>query len=396
MHTRRVLTTLLFLGLLLAAPALARAQSATPAASPAAGAVQTVATGLTNPRGFTWGPDGTLYVALAGAGGNTPATEQAPVSAILGPFMGGPSGAVVSIDASGCPVAVATGLPSTLDAMGEVLGAEDVAFLGGQLYVGVDGGGPVHGNPDQPAGIYRVNADGTTEVVADLSAWLRANSVANIPPDYDPDSDGYRIVADESAGALWVIEPNSGGVLQVTPDGTVTRIADLSAGHPVPASIAPAPGGGVYIGNLTAVPFTDGSAKVIKVDADGTVTDVWTGLTTVTGLAVGPDGTLYAAEMSTGNLSGPPFLVPGSGKVVRQTGPSSSEEIATGLMLPIGLGFGPDGQLYVSTPAFGANQGQGAVVKLVASGMGTTAMPVCSPVPGTTAPAASPVASPVA
>src|SRR3954447_19376108 len=105
MHTRRVLTTLLFLGLLLAAPALARAQSATPAASPAAGAVQTVATRLTKPRGFPWGPDGTLYVALAGAGGNTPATEQAPVSAILGPFMGGPSGAVVSIDASGCPVA---------------------------------------------------------------------------------------------------------------------------------------------------------------------------------------------------------------------------------------------------------------------------------------------------
>src|SRR5688500_19208153 len=46
-----------------------RAQEATPMASPAAAGVEVVASGLTNPRGFTWGEDGTLYLALAGTGG---------------------------------------------------------------------------------------------------------------------------------------------------------------------------------------------------------------------------------------------------------------------------------------------------------------------------------------
>jgi hypothetical protein len=408
MLRRRVLPvplalTLLFLGL---APLGVLAQDATPGPAPSGPGGTVVASGLTNPRGFVWGPDGALYVALAGSGGTTLATEQTPSSQILGPFHGGPSGAVARID-NGCPVAVATGLPSTIDAMGEILGAEDVAFLGGTMYIAADGGGPSHGNPDQPAGIYTVGSDGTVSVLADLSAWLRANPVATTPPDYDPDADGYRMVADESIGALWVLEPNSGGVLKVTPDGTVSRVADLSADHPVPSAIALVPGGGaVYIGNLTAVPFPDGAAKVIKVMADGTVSDVWTGLTVVTGLAVGPDGSLYASEMSTGNLTEPPFLTFGTGKVVKMTGPDSSEEVATGLMLPIALGIGPDGALYVASPAIGANGGEGVIIRLDVVGMGTPSAGAaagsptpCTPVPGTTGPAmipASPEASPVA
>jgi len=337
-------------------------------------------------------------VALAGTGGSTAATEHSPSADILGPFMGGPTGAVAKIE-NGCAVAYVTGLPSTADAMGEVLGVEDVAFLSGDLYIAADGGGPAHGNPDQPAGIYKANADGTATVVADLSAYLRANPVANIPGDYDPDADGYRMVADETAGALWVLEPNSGGVLSVKPDGTITLIADLSEGHPVPSAIVAAPDGGVYIGNLTAVPFPNGAAKVIHVAADGTVSDVWTGLTTVTGLAVGPDGSLYASELATDNLTGPPFLQPFMGKVVHMTGAATSEDVATGLMFPIALSFGPDGELYYATPAIGANMGEGMIVRLD-SGMGTPvatdgAAPACSPIPETIAPPA-PAGSPEA
>jgi hypothetical protein len=212
------------------------------------------------------------------------------------------------------------------------------------------------------------------------------------------------MVADPAAGMFWVLEPNSGGVLGVTPDGAIRRIADLSAEHPVPSAIALDPNGGVFIGNLTAVPFADKTAKVIHVAPDGSVTTVWTGLTTVTGLAVGPDGTLYAAELSTGNLQQPPFLVPGSGRIVRQTGPASSEEVATGLLFPIALRFGPDGALDVALPAIGASQGQGVIARLDLGGV--TASPsagmmpagaTCAPLPSTVAPphaAASPIATP--
>jgi plastocyanin len=306
-----------------------------------------------------------MFVALAGGGGPNPATEEIPAAAVIGPFSGGPTAAVAMIGTDGCPVAVATGLPSVIAAAGDVLGAEDVAILGDQLYASVDGGGAGHGNADQPSGVYRILADGTSELVADLSAWSRENPVAEIPEaDYDPDAAGYSIVADEAAGLLWVSDPNSGQILSVTPDGVINRIADLSAGHPVPTQMVADPEGGVYIGTLTAVPFPDGAASVWHVAADGTATEVWTGLTAVVGVAVGSDGTLYALELSTGNLEEPPFLQPGSGRLVEQTGPDSLEVVADGLMFPIGLDVGPDGAFYVSMPAIGANDGSGTIVRI--------------------------------
>jgi plastocyanin len=382
-------------------PLALQAQEATPVADAPAPAI--IASGLTNPRGFTWGADGTLFVSLAGSGGPNAATEDAPTTQAIGPFSGGPTGAIAEIGADGCPVALATGLPSTADGMGSVLGAEDVAILGDQLYASVDGGGPVHGNADAPSGVYRILADGSSELVADLSAWVRANPVAELPGDFDPDAAGYSLVADEAGGLLWVSDPNSGQVLSVTPDGTVTRVADLSAGHPVPTKMVADPAGGVYVGTLTAVPFPDGAAKVMHVAADGTVTDVWTGLTVVTDVAVGADGTLYAIEMSTGNLAEPPFLVPGSGRLVHQTGPDTLEVVADGLMMPVALEIGPDGAFYIAMPAIGANGGQGTIVRLGAGDDSATPVAAgnafCAPIPETLAsslPAPAPVATPEA
>ncbi len=359
---RRSLLLIVTLLTLLAAPVAA--QEATPQAS----ALTTIASGLISPRGFLWTAQGTLYVAQAGSGGASLGTPTAPPP--VGPFQGGSTASVVRIE-NGCPVLVAGGLPSTSDQIGGILGVEDLAVLGGQLYAAVDGGGEAHGNAAQPSGVYRILENGSTELVADLSAWVRANPVAKIPPDFDPDAAGYGLVADETAGTLWVGNPNSGEILSVSLDGTVTRVADLSAGHLVPTMMAAAPQGGVYAGYLTPVPFPDGVAKVSHIAADGTVTDVWTGLTAVTDVAVSPDGTLYAVEMSTGNVEEPPFLVPGSGRIVRQTGPASAEDVASGLMFPITIRFGPDGALYVALPAMGTASGGGVIARI--DGVGTPA-----------------------
>jgi hypothetical protein len=367
----RSLLLIVTLVALLAAPVAA--QEATPG-SAAESTLTTVAAGLISPRGFLWAADGTLYVAQAGSGGVSLGTPTAPPP--VGPFQGGATASVVRID-DGCPVLVASGLPSTSDQIGGILGVEDLAILGGQLYASVDGGGEAHGNAAQPSGVYRILENGESELVADLSAWVRANPVAHMPPDFDPDAAGYSLVADETAGTLWVDSPNSGEILSVSLDGTVTRVVDLSAGHLVPTMLAAAPQGGVYVGYLTAVPFPDGAAKVSHVAADGTVTDVWTGLTAVTDVAVGPDGTLYAVELSTGNLEEPPFMVPGSGRIVRQTGPDSAENVATGLMFPITIDFGPDGGLYVAIPGMGAADGGGIIARL--EGMGTPAAAAATP-----------------
>jgi plastocyanin len=81
----------------------------------------------------------------------------------------------------------------------------------------------------------------------------------------------------------------------------------------------------------------------------------------VTSIAVDADGTLYAAEMSTENMSEPPFVRPNSGRIVRQTGPDTSEEIVVGLPYPVSTDFGPDDALFVSFPGLGGETTGGIV-----------------------------------
>ena len=88
MH-RRTLLLIVSLLTLLAAPAAAQE------ATPQAGALTTVASGLISPRGFLWTADGTLYVAQAGSGGASLGTPTAPPP--VGPFPGGSTASVVRI-----------------------------------------------------------------------------------------------------------------------------------------------------------------------------------------------------------------------------------------------------------------------------------------------------------
>jgi hypothetical protein len=72
------------------------------------------------------------------------------------------------------------------------------------------------------------------------------------------------------------------------------------------------------------------------------------GFTTVVAVDFGPDGLLYALELSAATG----FPTPGDGKVVRLNRAGDIEDVATGLSVPTGMTFGPDGYLYVSN--FGA------------------------------------------
>ena len=301
------------------------------------------ASGLFNPRGLAFAADGTLYVALAGNG----QMHEAP--------------GVVKI-ADGCPVTVIHGQPSTMGMSGAVQGVGAVAFLGDQLYLlqdSEDDRGDLA--TTQPNGVYKAEADGTASLLADITAWMIANPTREIPKDRGKLGETYAMLAGD--GFLWVVESNEGQVLKVTPDGAISRVADLSEGHPVPSGCALAPDGGLFVGNLTDTPYPQGEAKVWHVAADGSATVVWSGLTMVTALAV-VDGTLYACEMATANTTQPPYTRPGTGRVVRQTGSGTLEEVVSGLDFPIAMAAGPDGMLYVSTPALGSAGPAGAVLRI--------------------------------
>jgi sugar lactone lactonase YvrE len=84
----------------------------------------------------------------------------------------------------------------------------------------------------------------------------------------------------------------------------------------------------------------------------------------VLGLAFDDEGQLYVLETSGPGSGMEAPIVPGTGRVVRLTEGGELEVMATGLVFPTGMAFGPDGTLYVSNFGFGFPPGAGQVVAI--------------------------------
>jgi hypothetical protein len=361
------------------------AQDATPAEGPPpfpppSANVTVFAEGLDNPRGLEFGPDGQLYVAEGGQGGTTSTEgECEQVVPPVGPYTGGVNARISTLDADGQRTSVVEDLPSTQTAatLGSLVsGVADIAFVDDTLYYLLASGGCSHGNPEAPNGVYRVNEDDTTELVADLSAFVMANPTAvQNPGDFEPDESAYGLEAFNDQ--LYVTESNHGALDAVDPaTGTPSRVLDLSAteGHLVPTAMAVGPDGNLYLSNLMPFPVMVGASSVYTVTPEGELGVYAPGVTAVLGLAFDDEGQLYVLETSGPGPSMEAPIVPGTGRVVRLTEGGELEVMATGLVFPTGMAFGPDGTLYVSNFGFGFPPGAGQVVSI----------DVSAPLPGAT------------
>ncbi|MEA2283590.1 MAG: hypothetical protein QOK21_4197 [Solirubrobacteraceae bacterium] len=316
----------------LAAPLVAAAVLTTSTAASAAPTV--VARHLDRPRGLAIGPAGTLYAALVGHGGK-PCNGE-------GCF--GASGRIVRVARNG---KVHTALGGLLSMRGRPdgffsIGADQVTVLpNGRLATAVTAEfeGPTGTAPKavpralrpQIGHLLTGRPGGRVHVGADL---------AKLEFTTDPDGEGavsnpYGVT--HVGTQIFVSDSAANDVLSVR--GGVAELLDVfpHAGdaQSVPDALTAGPDGALYVGEFTGGAQAKGTARIWRV-VPGQAAAVWaTGLTSVTAVAAGADGSIYAAE----------FL---PGRVVRITPAGDRTVIARRLHFPGGIAVARDGAVYVS------------------------------------------------
>jgi hypothetical protein len=329
--------------------------------------VEILASGLNNPRGIAFAPNGGLYVVEMGDGGAGPC--------ILSPVFPNPlrcygeTGALTRIAPYGVPgfERVATGLPSLGLATGAGEGgAADLSFHGMVAYVQLGfGGDPAQRSLLGPEGalfgqLLQVTPNGRWRPLADVARHESVRNPAGGPVDSNPYGvlalPGRRIVADAGANAL----------IEVLANGRTRTLAvlppvDPGARDAVPTSVTEGPDGALYVGQLTGFPFWQGTASVWRLESDGSAPAVYaSGFTAIVDLALSPVGDIYLLEIATGQAGAFPPPAPGlgSGRLVRQCDGGVNEILLSGLVFAAGLTLGPDGAVYLTNNGTSNNSGE--------------------------------------
>ena len=329
--------------------------------------IKVIASGLNNPRGLNFGPDGALYVAEAGSGGAGTCAEGPE-----GLRCYGTSGAITRIDLRGGAVThVATGLPSLAGADGSfAIGVHDISFQGrgnGFFTIGFSGDPAARTTDFGPAGtslarLARMNASGAWDLQQDLGAYEAEANPTGDEEDSNPygllSLAGKRIVADAGANALNEVLANGAiSTLAVFPDRMVEAppFLELPPGtlipmDAVPTSVALGSDGHYYVGQLTGFPFAVDGANIYKVPANGGTPEVYAeGFTAIIDIAFGADGSLYVLEIAKNGLLDAFIFNDWTGALIRVAPDGTRTEIAEGSpFAPGGVSVGPDGALYVT------------------------------------------------
>jgi sugar lactone lactonase YvrE len=327
----------------------------------AQGGGTTVAGGFNLPQGVLVAPDGSVWVIDSGVGGEMEIPTINPETGEEVVAKAGETARIVAVAADGTQTVVAT-LPS-LQLGEEFLGGARLALLEGMVYA--TSGGWLGAVSDEAApntaAVVKIE-DGQATELAQL--WVLEKE--QNPDPFVLDSHPYGITAGPD-GNLWVADAGGNTLLKVDPssgqaelvavfDGLPGPFPNANRGgametDPVPTAVAFDGEGNIYVSFLPGFPFLPGSAKVVRVSADGQASDYATGLTMITDLRTGPDGLLYAVSIGQFTEQGP---VPNSGAVIRINEGDASEVVLGGLSFPTSIDFSAGGDAYVTINGVGA------------------------------------------
>jgi hypothetical protein len=124
----------------------------------------------------------------------------------------------------------------------------------------------------------------------------------------------------------------------------------------VPTSVVLGPDGAYYVGQLGGFPVVVGGAKIFRIEAGSPPEAVLGGFTFIIALAFDPSGTLYVlnhVDAAGGNATG---------SLVRVATDGTRTTLIAGLTRATGLALGPDGSIYISHR--GTSVGTGEVLRI--------------------------------
>lgn len=302
----------------------------------------------------------------------------------VGPKTPGFDARITRVARDGTPHVVAGNLPSAAANRligGDRLGVAALAFRGQRLYAMVNGGGCSQGHPSEPNGLYRIFEDGSFVPRVDLGAVLRSAPDSKPPTDGDFEPDGVWFNLVRAFGAFYATEPNHGVLVRIDDDGTVSRVADLLAavreqdgdGDYTYSALA-RHRDHFYVATLGRIDL-DFAGAIFRVARDGSsVEQVASGLHGVLGLAFDRSGRMYALETTASGVA-PPLSDPTAGRLVRVEQDGSLTPLLTGLAFPTSLVASRDGSFYLSNcgyhcddPGTGTSLAAGQVLRVTIDG----------------------------
>jgi hypothetical protein len=412
--------------------------------SAAAASLTLVADGLSNPRGLSFGPDGSLYVSEPGVGGSGQC--QASPSTLFLPICAGNSGSYLKIAPDGTRTTLFDNFESIAEQPTGTQGAglQDLAFNAkGEAFVltgfaGYPGNRDLELNtlgrqfPIPPAQIATFppaepNAVLDTPNLARLfKADLNTGSLTSVfdfgtyevtrNPDggdvvtnpYDLSISGDNaFVTDAGGNSVYSIKLDGSGEVNAValPKNIVTNpefpplppgqelplgLVDIVSqpGEPlqvavqsVPTGNAVGPDGALYVGEYSGFPYSEGNARIFRIGEDGTPEVFAGGFTQITDLTFDQDGNLLVLQFADESQINSPDITNLPGSLI-QLAPDGTRTtlVAAGEGLTSATGITLNAAGEVFITNRGVGPGLGQVVRV--NGAGSSAEPVPEPITG--------------